>query len=99
MTSQQCLSGEPKESLKKFVFSMKNDARIDEEKLEIVIPEVGGIALAIDIVERRCFSFGREVAGSTNTRIEFINSIVSYLQLLEPGYSFYTWPSATVLAW
>lgn len=34
------LSEMPKESLKKFVFSMKNEECADDEKFEIVIPEV-----------------------------------------------------------
>lgn len=36
---------EPKECLKKFIFSTDNDAYEDDERLEIVIPEVSKIAI------------------------------------------------------
>lgn len=39
--ASQVPSDEPKDSLKTFVFSTKNDDFVDDEKLEIVIPEVG----------------------------------------------------------
>lgn len=35
-----CLNDEPKESRKKFVFSTNNEDYEDDDKLEIVIPEV-----------------------------------------------------------
>lgn len=38
--SSHCLNDEPKESLKKFVFSTKSGGFPDDEKVEIVIPEV-----------------------------------------------------------
>lgn len=36
-------NAEPKECLKKFVFSTDNDAYEDEERLEVVIPEACGL--------------------------------------------------------
>lgn len=38
--ASQCSSDEPKDSLKRFVFSSKDGDFVDDEKLEIVIPEV-----------------------------------------------------------
>lgn len=41
--SAHCLNDEPKESLKRFVFSTNNEDYEDDDKLEIVIPEVSNI--------------------------------------------------------
>lgn len=47
---------DPKECLKKFVFSTDNDAYEDDERLEIVIPEVK------DIFSNMCISINIEIA-------------------------------------
>lgn len=80
--------GEPKECLKKFVFATDNDEYEDDDQLEVVIPEVSWSS-----IHKRIARFPVQVHHST------FNVYLWLPQLMQPGYSFYTWPSATVLAW
>lgn len=96
MSSNVLTADQQVESIKKFKFHAVGD----KDEIEILIPEVSSIQFCAEtnmVVKSNGFRMKcvRPVANQANQQIVYD----FYFQLLQPGYSFYSWPSSSVLAW
>ncbi|XP_046468194.1 histone-arginine methyltransferase METTL23 isoform X1 [Neodiprion pinetum] len=81
--------GVASEQVKKFFFTSRRNLELDQddESLEIYIPEVSNTTFII-------YHLGKSPILCSNKLLPVLRVL-----LLQASYSFYTWPSAPVLAW